>query len=300
MIRYVHHSDIDTRQWDACIAAAANSLIYGYSFYLNNMAPGWDALVLNDYEAVMPLVWRKKYGVKYLYQPAFTQQLGIFSRMPLNSERVAAFVNTVKKTFRFAEIFTNIAYGEAQPNYVLPLTNKYSDIQQHYSNDLLKNLKVAQKQLLQYVTANTTEQAIALYRQLYSHRITQVSEQDYRNFSALCNYCEINNRLFVRSVTGPENTLLAMALFFKNEKRIYNILSSVTENGKKCSANHWLFDQLVQEFSGKEMVLDFEGSAIPGIKKFYENFGPHNEPYYFMRYNNLPAPLSWFKQKSNC
>ena len=32
----------------------------------------WDALVLDDYAAVMPLTWRRKYGTRYLYQPAFT------------------------------------------------------------------------------------------------------------------------------------------------------------------------------------------------------------------------------------
>ncbi len=79
MIHYLKNSEIDFEKWDACVAQATNSLIYGYAFYLNAMSENWDALVFGNYEAVMPLVWRKKKGIKYLYQQAFTQQLCIFS-----------------------------------------------------------------------------------------------------------------------------------------------------------------------------------------------------------------------------
>ena len=79
-IRYVPRHEIDTARWDACINRAANPLIYGFHFYLDHMAAGrWDALILGDYEAVMPLTWRRKYGIRYLYQPPYTQQTGIFS-----------------------------------------------------------------------------------------------------------------------------------------------------------------------------------------------------------------------------
>ena len=77
-IRYLERHEIDTIKWDQCIRHAANGLIYSYSVYLDTMAKQWSALVLNDYEAVMPLTWNRKFGFNYLYQPAFTSQLGIF------------------------------------------------------------------------------------------------------------------------------------------------------------------------------------------------------------------------------
>ena len=55
MIQYLKNKEIDFKKYDACIAAAINSRIYAYSWYLNIVADNWDALVLNDYEAVMPL-----------------------------------------------------------------------------------------------------------------------------------------------------------------------------------------------------------------------------------------------------
>jgi hypothetical protein len=72
VIRYLQRDQIDTVQWDNCIGNAPNGLIYGHSFYLDRMAVNWDALVLNDYEAVMPLPWKKKWGIYYLAHPPLT------------------------------------------------------------------------------------------------------------------------------------------------------------------------------------------------------------------------------------
>ncbi len=72
-IKYLTYQQINKIKWDACIDKAGNGLVYGYSFYLDAMAKNWDALVLsagpggNDYKAVMPLTWNKKYSILYLY-----------------------------------------------------------------------------------------------------------------------------------------------------------------------------------------------------------------------------------------
>src|SRR6266550_2768979 len=68
-IHYLQRQDIDLIKWNACITAAPNGLIYARSFYLDAMtAEQWDGLVMGDYEAVMPLPWRRKFGFYYLYQ----------------------------------------------------------------------------------------------------------------------------------------------------------------------------------------------------------------------------------------
>ncbi len=79
MIRHLPHSSIDKQKWDACISDSRNRIPYALSWWLDAVCPGWDALVQDDYLAVMPLTHGHKFGIDYLYQPYFTQQLGIFS-----------------------------------------------------------------------------------------------------------------------------------------------------------------------------------------------------------------------------
>ena len=62
MIVFRSHSEIDKEKWDACIRESANGIIYGYSWYLDIVSPGWAGLIEDAYTAVFPLTQRKKFG----------------------------------------------------------------------------------------------------------------------------------------------------------------------------------------------------------------------------------------------
>ena len=105
-ISYLPHNEIDFSKWDHCIDSASNSLIYGYSYYLDHMAKNWDALVLGNYDAVMPLTWNRKYGVYYLYQPFLTAQLGVFGNS-INADMIEEFLQSIPPRFRYWDFYLN-------------------------------------------------------------------------------------------------------------------------------------------------------------------------------------------------
>ena len=294
-VRYVTYQQIDKIKWDACIKRAHNSLIYAYCFYLDAMATYWDALVLDDYAAVMPLTWNKKFGINYLYQPPFMQQLGIFGSAPLKQEVQQLFVAAAMQCFRFAEIFVNFPTVRPQPNFVLPLQQPYPVLKQGYKTDLLKNLKHAEKFSLHYKATDDIVTAVDLFQAYYAAKTPHVKQRDYEQFLKVCETAKHNGMLQIRMVVDDNEVTLAIALLLKDNKRLYNIMSTVTVAGRQCEANHYLFDQVIQEFCAQQIVLDFEGSSIPGIAGFYQKFGAVNEPYFLLRYNQLPWPLKYFK-----
>ncbi|HTB53108.1 MAG TPA: GNAT family N-acetyltransferase [Ferruginibacter sp.] len=299
-IKYLTNDTIDKQKWDACIANADNSLVYAYSFYLDAMAEHWDALIVDDYEVVMPLTWEKKYGISYLYQPPFTQQLGIFSSRPITTEIQEEFIATIKKEFSFVEIFLNTSNGNSNikqhTNLILPINTLYANIRANYKTDLLKNLKHTEKFSLRYMSDGNYDEAIDTYIKEYADRTPHVKDRHYSAFRNVCKLLAEKKMLFVRKTVSADNKLLAIALLLKDKKRIYNIMSTVLPAGRKSEANHFLFDELIKEFAGKIEIVDFEGSDIERIATFYKKFGAVNEPYYYFRYNNLPWPLHYFKK----
>ena len=129
-ISYLQQVNIDKQKWDRCIETATNGLIYAFSFYLDAMSENWDALIMNDYEAVMPLTWNKKYGIYYLRLPAFTQQSGIFGNLLFTENVTEMFLNKALEQFPFAEINLNFGNEHKNPvvkkcNLILPLHNSF-------------------------------------------------------------------------------------------------------------------------------------------------------------------------------
>lgn len=299
-IRYVRRHEIDTARWDACIGQSATPLIYGFHFYLDHMTTHpWDALILGDYEAVMPLTWRRKYGIRYLYQPPFTQQTGIFSAQPLSPGLIEAFAQTARHYFRFAEIFLN--HGNALPafeprtNYILSLDAPYPQLAANYKKDLVRNLRLAARSPMVYSSEVDLPSALESYRQEYGARTPHVHAGDYRAFAALCRYCHTRGRLVLRAATTPGGESMSTALLLRDQARLYLLQSTTSAAGRRQEANHYLLDQLVREWAGSGLTLDFEGSELPGVAHFYANFGAIRQPYYFYRYNRLPWPIKLLK-----
>jgi len=95
---------------------------------------------------------------------------------------------------------------------------------------------------------------------------------------------------------NQHNTLCAAAFFFFSGKRVTYLNAVSTEEGKNINAMHLIVDQFIKEHSGSALTLDFEGSIIPGIARFYNGFGALAEQYYSLKSNNLPLPLRWLKK----
>jgi hypothetical protein len=90
MIRFLKHNEVDTDRWDDCIKNSVNSMPYAFSWYLDIVVEQWNALILNDYEAVFPLPTRKKYTFTYAYTPSWIQQLGLFSKTYKGLRRIGS------------------------------------------------------------------------------------------------------------------------------------------------------------------------------------------------------------------
>ena len=152
MIHYLKKDQISKEKWDDCVLNSFNSLVYAESWYLDIVAYGWEALVEDDYSAVMPLIWNRKAGINYLFQPFFTQQLGVFSSGLLTPDRINRFIEAIPPHFKYGEINLNShnPLGDTKKDYTLQLNheldliNPYNHLYNNYSDNIKRNLKKAQ------------------------------------------------------------------------------------------------------------------------------------------------------------
>lgn len=299
-IHIIPSADIARNKWDDCIYASSNAMIYAFSYYLDHMADNWTGLVLNNYEAVMPIPWRKKMGIRYCYAVPFVQQLGWFAASNILEDGIfptslLGFVKYGGYAFNYSNN-VNVESAENHANYIIDLSLPYAAISDNYKEDAVNNIKKANRCNLSY-GIGSSELAIQSYRYHYGQRLHNVLERDYTNFAELVKLLEKKKQAFARCVIDKSSgNVLSVALFLKDARRIYNIMNSTTGEGRKKAANHFLLDNVLKEFAGSGLVFDFEGSDIPGIKAFYEKFGAANQPYKMLtKFNNLPFPLSLLK-----
>jgi hypothetical protein len=295
-IKYLSQKDIDKSKWDACISNAPNGVIYGYSFYLDNMAKHWDALVFKDYEAVMPLTWNKKYGFYYLYQPGFTASLGVFGKN-LNESLINDFIKAIPPKFRLIEISLNSGnifnhpppFLERSSNYVLELNKPYEELYKAYRDNHKRNILKAFQQGCNVNKEISVDEIIKLNDEQLKH-VSGTKPGDYPNFKKLYELLKSKGHAKTYGITDLNDKILASAVFFFSHNRGYYIMVGNHADGKTIGASHALIDAFIKDHANQNLILDFEGSDIRNLAFFYEGFGATLETYPLLRINKLP----WF------
>jgi hypothetical protein len=293
---------IDEVKWNHCINQSIQPSIYAQSFYLNALCANWLAFVYKDYEAVIPVPFKKKWSFQYCYQPPFKQQLGLFAAN-INEDLLKG-INHVIKHFNYGDLYIphpqlpkelKKCKAILKDTFELNLHNGYSFIQQNYSGDLILNLEKAQKHNLVLAEDLHPQVVLEAFYRLYGYTMN-LSRQHTNTFLQLLLNTEMQNKFWVLGVHNTNQRLVTGGIFLMHESSVYNIIHFVNEEGRKQSAGHFLIDQCIRKVAGNSIIFDFEGSSLPGVQSFYKNFHPKHSPYWHIHINQLPIPLRWLKQ----
>lgn len=296
MIQYLGHNAIDFAKWDATIATCGN--VYAYSWYLDIVHPQWEALVEDDYQAVMPLTGGKKFGVHYLFQPYFAQQLGVFSLAPLSQEKVRSFLEAIPEKYRFAEfrlnesntLDNNVQKFEYHRNVILDLNHNYDGLRANYHTNTKRNLAKAEAGSLRWVEGVNPEQVVALFVANRGASLDKWGKSEYDRLVALTQAAVQREAAFVAGVTENDDaSLLCAAIFMKANNRITFLFSGQSEAGKKKQAMTFLIDHVIRKYASQPLTFDFEGSDDENLARFYLGFGGIEVSYPSYAFNRLSS-----------
>jgi hypothetical protein len=286
---FVERKNINQKKWDQIVQGFAGGIPYSYSWYLDIVSSQWEALILNDYEAICALPFnRKKFGFRQLYRPFYVQQLGWIESNAMSSKNISALLDKISARYFFihyafheknTQHLKNSAQFSLKPNNILDLSGDYINIYKSYARGLKYSLKKAAKLDLKIVQSVDTPQLIHLFKSQLGGKISAFGSKQYQTMAKLIDTCIQNNQGQLWEVQSSSEHLLSMAFFLRNPKRIINLFQVSTQEGRKAHAISFLFDHLIQQNACKNLVFDFEGSEIESVRNFMKSFGAKDRPY---------------------
>jgi len=313
MIRYVRHTELNRSQWDALIQEAPNGLIYGLSWYLDIVSPGWEALVKEQagrYVAGLPLPVRRKFGLRYLQQPLFAQQLGLFYvDLPTAADwqQVAQLLN------QHFQLITQYAFntgnidllGAGQPGLVgavfttsyLSLRPSYQQLLSGYKSNRRWRLNQARRRGLRVEPATDIDLMVKIFAENTASRIYGVIGEayEYRMLRALYARAQQQSLTSLWQVRGGDGEVLAMGLLFHFKQQLTYIFNCSTIAGKEVGAISVMLDEILHAHAGQDLIFDFEAPEVPNVAHFYNSFGPIPAPFLAISANRLPWPVRQLK-----
>lgn len=294
LVVYIPGSEIDREKWDHCIDNAVNGNICAYSWFLDIMCNGWGGLVSGDYEFIMPIPVAKRFGTSYLLQPRFIQQSGVFGIHSPDAETVNSFLSALPKKIKVVDYQlnhqNNISTGwnvEMLPNLLLKLDKPYDELRMAFSKNLIRNLKKSERSNFHIIKNDDSEPLIRLFRVDKGSGFSFLKDKNYHQLTRVINACLHRDKAKVWSVYNRQNELCAGVIWLFSHGKAVFYFSAQSKIGRAEGAMAWLIDAFICEHASSGVILDFEGSANPGLARFYGSFGSVLQSYPRIKINNL-------------
>jgi hypothetical protein len=301
MIVYLRNSEIDREQWDNCINASQSIKPYAYSWYLDIMAPGWEALIDDDYDSVFPVPANTRIGIKYIATPIFLQQLGAFSPDKASENAIKEFLDYMPAFYRLIDLCVGqkVNYSPykvtERANYVLDLSFPYEKLWSNFSSDCRRIIQIEARKKIEMTSQVSPDELIDLFVRNKGNMLKGIKPRDYQRLNNLMNYCITNKKGQIIGVRAARKRLIfgIFLIEISGSKTILFIANSPESREKRIG--YFVVNELIKNNASTKNILDFAGSSIPSIAKFIESFGCENNPYYRIYRNSLPWPINMLK-----
>jgi hypothetical protein len=292
VIRFLERKDIDVDRWDQCVRNSPHGDVYALSAYLDIMAKNWGGLVQDDYAALLPVPWNRKYCIAYIYTPRFASPLPLCGD-PVHTLPLAEFLSMIPKHFRLWDLdISAMPADQAIPctrhfrnNHLLPLTPSHEQLRMGYRPSYRNLIRHCREN--GYHARTCADFTDIIRRSASKKKIEGMKADDYARFERLCSRFDMEGMLQAWETVGPGGDRCAGAVFIVTQKKLYYLLAWNNAEGRKAGASHLLMDAVIASHAGSSLVLDFEGSDNPGIARFFEGFGAKAKQYLSIRKRSL-------------
>jgi hypothetical protein len=301
MIVYLKNDEIDREQWDNCIVNSSAAKPYPFSWYLDIMSPGWEALIDDDYDSVFPLTSRVRFGVQYVLTPPFIQQLGAFSPDKPPAEAIIEFLDYMPEIFKFTDISVNqkVDYPGykvfEKANHEISLSHKYERIREGYSAECCKLIVSASRKSRRISDNITPEELVALSASNRDPAIGGVRKSDFSRLVELMHHCLNTGKGRIAGVKASGKKLVYGIFMTQVGGALTILLEGRTRESNEINTCYFVIDELIKANAGTSAILDFAGMSGKTSGSVGQSFGAVAVPYYRIYRNRLFWPVRIMK-----
>ena len=213
------------------------------------MSDQWEALVLGNYDYIMPLFRKTKYNKDIYFTSKLGIRLGVFSSKLLSEEVVMKFIDAIPKKNSVIDISLNV-YNQiksknitSNSTYEFDLILSHKRISENYSNQFQKDLEIARKNNISVVKGLLPNDLInfSISRNVFAQ--PKLNIQDIQKLRMIIAYCLRYSLGESYSAYGAHNNLLASVFFIKSKKKLHLDYAANSKYGIESRAFHLLIDK---------------------------------------------------------
>ena len=264
--RIVSQANVDADRWDACVRLHKRE-VFSENWYWSAVCSSWQAWVKGDYDDVMALPIKRKWGIiPMMRTPLYVKWL------EGNRDQLLRMVS-VFVGFRRVHIPFENKGANRKSFQELKLDSSWKP-----SKELAKNIRKAEAENPEFIESVAWDDFFTFMKQNHPYAWPQAQQKAMQNL-----YAKSHER-GVGKIAGVKlnGHWAAMQFYICQHSKAYLIQNAVAPDWRNREPMPFLlnslFSQWVIEFG--ETHVNFMGSNHPGVARFNEKFGATNAYYW--------------------
>lgn len=279
MIRRLKYHEIDFVKYAQCLENSEQRKYSATKHFLDTTsAMPWEILVYKDYEAVMPVPFVRKYGMKIVHNPKLCQQLGVFSAKD-NLDVNEAFLEYLEKNYMiraypFNDVNQLRTKIRIKKNFLL-YPDAYDKVYAKYSPKRKRKLRLDEAVLKDSeIKTISFDKARAF---IEANTIGLSKEDDLPEFMRI--FESFYNLGYLKFTAFYYQQKIINVIATYSDCNMVALLGNFNDkNYVKLSGASVLIDHFIKE-NIETHIFDFEGGELPNIEEFFRGFRPELRPY---------------------
>ena len=293
-IRYLKNREINFVRWDNCINNAINGSVFAYSWYLNILCEEWEALVLDDYLYVMPLLHRTELKQDIFFTSKLGIRLGIFSNQLLTENIVIKFIESIPSKNSFVNISLNLFNklntkdSKSISTFELDLIQSYKKITEKYSPQFRKDLQIAKTGKVTFGEGLLPNDLINFSIRQNARSNPKLNKIEIKKLRMIIAHSLRYGLGEIYCAYTKSNNLCASAFFLKSKRKLHLLYAAIDKIGISLNAFHLLIDKYIEVHSEKDLTLNLENVISNNNIDFFSGVGAHEYQFHQYHSNSIP------------
>jgi lipid II:glycine glycyltransferase (peptidoglycan interpeptide bridge formation enzyme) len=260
--------------------------------YYGPLFDQWCALVLNDYDGVL-LVPYKKWGPwTWSFTPLFYRASYWLGNWTPSEKKEA--LQLLQKSFDFGSL--NIgSVADSTESRIHQVILPHQEASESYNKLTQRMIRKAQQQDIQLVHELDIDRFVAFLHHELHQKVDGINQDSMQVFTRLLHSLQQQGRLRFEGASMG-GVLVAGILIVEGQGRHLYLKGTATQDTKKLGVYYWLMHRAITKAQTQGAIFDFGGSSIEGVAQFNRNFGAEDAEYGHFSWGKQPRLFTWIKR----
>lgn len=286
-MKLIEQSNIDRTRWDQLVSNDENASIYNQSIFLDKLAENWSLLIDDDYSVGLPVPFTIRLGVKGIYTPNFIRTLDWVGLNGDNKKLVLTQSTAILKSkFKLCQLrMLTTPFIGMNSELVFQKLSFSASLNSQAKRSIKKfeksNLKIQEVGIESILPIITEELGL---------KVAGVKEIDLNRFESLLkNYP--SSKLTLIGVS-ENDCVLGGLIFIRWKDTLHYVKGGVRKEAKHNGAMYAMMDAAIKIALKENLIVDFGGSNVSGVRQFNCSFGAEDVHYSEWKWDHSPL---WFR-----